>query len=623
MAYNYGPPPPAPPPAPPSSSPAGYPSYGPPRGGHSGRGRGGSDRGGYHQPHHGYNYGHQQPAYGPQTPAPYAAPAAQSGYPQPPQQQSWHHDHSQQQHAQSGAPHALPAQNYHPNYAPQIYQPQQQQQGYAGQPPYQPAPQPPYGQPYAAPAPSGPPAQPWGAHSQSPASHGGYSGGGRGGRGGYNDRNAPKGQLMGPPIRMGFDAGQAQAAPAPVSAPYPYATPPTPPAAYPSPYQGYPAPSPYMPTHQPFDGRSGHGARHHGRGGFQHNKSRGHFGGDKNRGRNNNNHGRDKSSTTQSSPAPQQQQKADAASAGKKKKRKTNTLGLTPGDESDEDDENEEERLNEMYGADAPNPQTSADIAAWIAERRARFPTKSRIEARKAAIKAQTNEAQQAKSSALEQKAEKLRKQLEKVESSIKRKREQQDEGDDMRDIDLSSPSSEIKSEEDEKPEVMSTRQALSNIPPPPRKADPTKHCKYYSTGGTCGKRGKCRFVHDPAVREAALKEREMNGGRITLQQRITLNDKDQEDLAIVETLKYLQDRGVLPNKASNGEASDDQPEETNVATDGEPTDTPANGTSANGLPPIPPAPTTSDNTDNDGNSTKYPGWNLSGFGNTGVTPSE
>lgn len=264
------------------------------------------------------------------------------------------------------------------------------------------------------------------------------------------------------------------------------------------------------------------------------------------------------------------------------------------------------------------SPQTPADIAAWIAERRARYPTKARIEAKKAAAKAQNGDGQQSKGDSLEQKAEKLRKQLEKVESSIKRKREQQDEGDDMRDIDLSSPSSDIKSD-DEKPEVMSTRQEPSNVPPPPKKADPTKHCKYYSTGGTCGKRGKCRFVHDPAVREAALKERELNGGRITLQQRITLNDKDQEDLAIVETLKYLQDKGILPKKVvppATDTSSGEKPESTAAETGS--TATPANAESSSSLPPVPPQPDSSDN-----DTTKYPGWNLSGFGNTGVKSGE
>lgn len=366
-----------------------------------------------------------------------------------------------------------------------------------------------------------------------------------------------------------------------------------------------------VPAPAPYDGRSGHNPRHHNRGGFHNNSmSRGHFGGDKNRHRNQN-----KGPTAQTPPT--QHQKPDAASAGKKKKRKTNTLGLTPGDESEEDIENEEERLNEMYGAEAPNPKSSADIAAWIAERRANFPTKAKIEAKKATGKSQAGD--RSKDRALEQRAEKLRKQLEKVESSIKRKREQQDEGDDMRELHISSsPSSDSKSD-DEKPEVMSTRQDTSTagLPPPPKRADPTKHCKYYSTGGTCGKRGKCRFVHDVTVREAALKEREMNGGRMTLQQRLTLNDKEQEDLTIVQTLKYLQDKGVMTaKKTQNADASNAQPEST-PAPKPQVSSLPKREP-GNGLPPIPPPSVVSN-----GQTAKYSGWNLSGFGNTGVRSNE
>jgi hypothetical protein len=263
------------------------------------------------------------------------------------------------------------------------------------------------------------------------------------------------------------------------------------------------------------------------------------------------------------------------------------------------------------------SPKTSSEIAAWIAERRARFPTNAKIEAAKAAAKAQNGDAHNARESALEKRAEKLRKQLEKVESSIKRKREQQDEGDEMRDVDLSSsPSSDLNSD-DEKPEVMSARQEPSNVPPPPRRADPTRHCKYYSTGGTCGKRGKCRFVHDPAVREAALRERELNGGRMTLRQRLILNDNEQEDLAIVETLKYLQDKGVLPKKAS-GAPTVDKPSDPNAAVQADVHSPPALEEPRTNLPPIPPSSVpTADHT------AKYNGWNLSGFGNTGVGPSE
>jgi hypothetical protein len=259
-----------------------------------------------------------------------------------------------------------------------------------------------------------------------------------------------------------------------------------------------------------------------------------------------------------------------------------------------------------------------SDIAAWIEERRRNFPTKARVEARKAAAKTHNGDAKKdaddrnAQLERQQQKAEKLRKQLEKVESSIKRKREQQDEGDDMRDVEVSSTSSDDSKSDDDKPETMSTRQEPSSVPPPPKKADPTKHCKYYSTGGTCGKKGKCRFVHDPSVREAALRDREMNGGRMTLQQRLTLNDKDQEDLTIVQSLKYLQDKGLLKAKASDSSAAQSPPKPTSLPANPVKSD-PPHGLPA--IPPpsvVPPAPTV-----------KYSGWNLSGFGNTGVKSSD
>lgn len=136
----------------------------------------------------------------------------------------------------------------------------------------------------------------------------------------------------------------------------------------------------------------------------------------------------------------------------------------------------------------------------------------------------------------MEKQADKLRRQLRKVESSIKRKREQGDEGDELRE------SSDEVSDDDE-PEVQSSKAASA---PAAKPTDARKHCKYYSTGGTCGKKGKCRFVHDPEVREAAMKEREANNGRLTIQQRLMLNDKEQEDLTVLRSIQYLRDRGIM-----------------------------------------------------------------------------
>jgi hypothetical protein len=158
----------------------------------------------------------------------------------------------------------------------------------------------------------------------------------------------------------------------------------------------------------------------------------------------------------------------------------------------------------------------------------------------------------------LEKQADKLRKQLRKVESSIKRKREQGDEGDEMRD------SSPAESSEDEKPEELSSKSPKAPaLPPPAKKADISKHCKYYSTGGSCGKKGKCRFRHDPEVREAAIKEREANNGRLTIQQRLILNDKDQEDLTVLQSIQYLREKGLMT--AAEAEAKKETENAANV----------------------------------------------------------
>ncbi|GKT89672.1 nuclear fragile X mental retardation-interacting protein 1 [Colletotrichum tofieldiae] len=266
----------------------------------------------------------------------------------------------------------------------------------------------------------------------------------------------------------------------------------------------------------------------------------------------------------------------------------------------------EEETLRKLIGADALQVN---DVDAYIAERKKRFPTAARVKAKKSAETTQGNGNKI--SSDLEKEenlASKLRRQLEKVESSIKRKREQQDEGDEMRD----SPSIDIKSEDDE-PEVASSR-----------------HCKYYSTGGTCGKKGKCRFVHDPAVREAAMKEREANNGHLTIQQRLILNDKDQEDLTVLQSIQYLREKGLMKPEdnpdGSNGHHASGGSHGSQSHSRQKSSSLPAAHASLpappmkhhNGLPPHKPPPSAL-STGNGGSTVRYKGWNLSGYGNSGL----
>jgi hypothetical protein len=266
------------------------------------------------------------------------------------------------------------------------------------------------------------------------------------------------------------------------------------------------------------------------------------------------------------------------------------------------------------------------NLAAYLAERKGKFPTEAHVKAKNAAELAAQSEKEE-ETSRLERERERLKRRLEKVESSIKRKREQQDEGDEMRD----SLADDDESSEDEKPEVLSSRpSAAANTseppapappPPPAKKADITKHCKYYSTGGSCGKKGKCRFVHDPTVREAAIREKEANNGQLTIKQRLILNDKEQEDLSILESIQYIREKGLVKAGSGLGKVSAARPTETAP-------NRPAKVGSLPAPPPsLPPPPIK-----REGGAPKnspperqglYQGWNLGGYGGTGIKPED
>ncbi|TDZ21960.1 hypothetical protein Cob_v005025 [Colletotrichum orbiculare MAFF 240422] len=634
--YNYGPPPPPTP-----AAQASHPSYshthhsGPyqqhSRGGGAPPVRGG--RGGYqasarpeyppaaHQAP--FDYGRQQPY--PQHTTGYQAQHAAGSYPPPPPQQQWHQDHahSAPQHG-THAPAPLQTSNYHPNYAPQVYSHPQHAHPPAHQPPYGPPQQQQYGHPYQPPAPYGAPQQWAGPDHQAQNQH--SAGRGRGGYG--NDRGGSRAAVAAPaPVAYGNEGMQHQVNggyPQPYADPraqqvqyapptqYPYNAPP------PAPHAHAHAPAPQREPYHKQEGHSGRGRGNfrgnsgRGRGGFHHNNDRA-----RNRSQGAHHHHRQDGGF-------QKHDKHDNAASGKKKKRKTNTLGLTPGQESEsEDDEMEEEKLRKLIGADALQV---TDVAAYIAERKKRFPTAARVKAKKSVDSAPGGSHKFA--AALEKEenlASKLRRQLEKVESSIKRKREQQDEGDEMRD----SPPIGVKSDNDE-PEVASSRVQQAPPPPPAKKADITKHCKYFSTGGTCGKKGKCRFVHDAEVREAAMKDREKNNGQLTIQQRLILNDKDQEDLTVLQSIQYLREKGLMkedpdvpkangshPPGGSKGSHAQARPQTSSLPA--APASLPAPPLKHhNGLPPHNPPPS-SLSASSGGHTVRYKGWNLSGFGNTGL----
>jgi hypothetical protein len=269
-----------------------------------------------------------------------------------------------------------------------------------------------------------------------------------------------------------------------------------------------------------------------------------------------------------------------------------------------------------------------SDLDAWLAERKSKWPTKARREAREAELakrreaareqslrdkakaarereERRANEAKAAKAkkdhddeSKLEKqqrKAEKLRKQLEKAERKLqesikageKRKRSIDDEGDEGEgndkkgdDVDQlianatakatagaanesessnSSDSLSNSDSDDSAPDAQSSRRSGPTKVLPPARAQLQIPCKYFSTGGSCGKKGKCRFVHDQTVRDAAIKER-AKGGRMSLAERLQQNEIEKEELMVLKAIKYAAEHGLLddPNSVPESKQIDD-----------------------------------------------------------------
>lgn len=244
-----------------------------------------------------------------------------------------------------------------------------------------------------------------------------------------------------------------------------------------------------------------------------------------------------------------------------------------------------------------------ADLAAWIEERKKNYPTKERKAQKEAELAkrreaaAEQNKQDHDGDRKLEKqrlKAEKLRKQLERAEQKVqeamkagmKRKRDSGDMGDEedhiktegdavdqviatatagasLSDSDSDSDGSEYTDATDSEAEAppaafTSKRSAPVQVPPPAKKNILQRHCKYFSTGGTCGKKGKCRFIHDEAVRAAAIREKDLNGGRMTLAQRLTQNDKEKDDLMVLKSIKYLHEKGMLDEPVKDEPVKDE-----------------------------------------------------------------
>ncbi|KAK8243712.1 hypothetical protein HDK90DRAFT_522280 [Phyllosticta capitalensis] len=294
--------------------------------------------------------------------------------------------------------------------------------------------------------------------------------------------------------------------------------------------------------------------------------------------------------------------------SNKSKKRKFNQLGLTPrGDvheDSEEDDANEEAKfttgvLQFEYKGRSSTLKTSADIAAWIAERKKQYPTKARAlekqkaeeEARKAREETRSNAEASAEREnkhkskespankrtkksddrkAMEKhlaKAEKLRKKLERAEAKIKGavqvspKDPSEAQGNAVADLktEASAPATSLKanlvdydSEDDEVDSdaessvVSSDSSDLSSDTDSDSSSDDDSDSDAPPEEESSAKRPI--KVAPPARKPRAPqpKQTKKETKRMTLRERLVEQEQQQEAEMALEAIKFLGDQGML-----------------------------------------------------------------------------
>ncbi|KAI9838682.1 MAG: hypothetical protein M1819_004996 [Sarea resinae] len=297
----------------------------------------------------------------------------------------------------------------------------------------------------------------------------------------------------------------------------------------------------------------------------------------------------------------------------RKKKRNYNLLGLTP--RTEEHEESEEEEMDEeaafasreqkelqiTYKGQTATLSNDADLAAWIEERKKRFPTKARIEAKKAELKQRLEETNSRKknylkgvdkqrkdkmppnqASVLNAKAQAFRERrktkkrenrervnalLGEVEDSLnattathtvgeKRKRTASvgkaaldddatsSSGSSFNEDSASSGGDEDSASSDSEPEESSTRRSAPEKVPPPKREKRGQVCRQFLQKGFCARErgGKhCPFLHELPGR--GNKDRERNRDKTNNTMETNLNGSVGGD-------KGRAGKKVRPNQA-------------------------------------------------------------------------
>ncbi|KAI5848993.1 hypothetical protein BZA05DRAFT_401935 [Tricharina praecox] len=205
-----------------------------------------------------------------------------------------------------------------------------------------------------------------------------------------------------------------------------------------------------------------------------------------------------------------------------------------------------------LLGTNIKPPETEAEIAAWIAARKARFPSAKRREE-------MMREAEEKESRRLVVMGEEEeRRRRERREKEEKRK-QQEDAGEDVPvDVDGDGDSS---GNDDGPPEEISAHSRTvfrNDRKKGPAPAKPAPICKTWRKLGSCPRGDECRFRHPEKQeqdKKKAKRERQHKDGhaRPSLYQRLVEKEMDRENELLLEVVKYLVEVGAIKQDSRGG----------------------------------------------------------------------
>ncbi|KAI5817142.1 hypothetical protein BZA77DRAFT_310922 [Pyronema omphalodes] len=226
-----------------------------------------------------------------------------------------------------------------------------------------------------------------------------------------------------------------------------------------------------------------------------------------------------------------------------------------------------------LLGTNVKPPETPEEIAAWIAERKKKFPSAARrAEAekedaeRKERWAKMAEEKKEAELREREKQLEARERQLKEKEESLKRKREEGDNGNDDRDLEGGEDE-----DDDGPPEEASAKERT--VMRDDRKSGEAqqkkkrKACRHWEKTGECGRGDACSFWHDEAKKGKGRDKKEKTQQkpkeevkRVSLYQRLVEREMDSQNETLLQVIKYLVETGILkPEEAPKDMVNDDE----------------------------------------------------------------